>query len=454
VTYPNPDEIIWSNYPLVDLNSTSTPPSNERLWVSKYPVTVAQFNNFINSGGYINESWWSSEGWKWKNHCGISMPLYWNDERYRKPDFPITGVSFWEAEAFSNFANARLPTEGEWTYICSNRGISCYPWGDDQSSIALERANLSFFGVFRKQGLVPVDTFPKGVSDTGIYDLLGNVSEWCVPDTPIQTHKDSPEDLAILKGGCSWHAPYSVDCDSRDVAYQSIRDNQTGIRLFRGHRIPKQLLSKTAVQRMPYPSSASDLLARRPTEPFRQEGIPTELNLDNWRLTLSGLIKNPDRLSFKDLKTNFSKHTVDGLFVCVCRWAQQNKVSGVALKDLIKFVEPTVDVSELFIIQRSFPGKDGKIYETTIPLEDAIKRNAILCYELDGKPLSMELGWPLRLIDFGLYGYKQVKCLSEIEFTTTCLPGWWEKDAQYDPSGRIQSGTVTLIGTQLKKIVL
>jgi DMSO/TMAO reductase YedYZ molybdopterin-dependent catalytic subunit len=93
-----------------------------------------------------------------------------------------------------------------------------------------------------------------------------------------------------------------------------------------------------------------------------------------------------------------------------------------------------------YLLQRSVPGTVGKVYESTIPLRDALDHGAILCYEMDGQSLTLELGWPLRLIDPSLYGYKQVKCIGELRLTTEFRAGWWEVEAGYDPAGTIRGG--------------
>jgi len=81
-----------------------------------------------------------------------------------------------------------------------------------------------------------------------------------------------------------------------------------------------------------------------------------------------------------------------------------------------------------------------------VPIREAVEHGALLAFEMDGHNLTPELGWPLRYVDFGLYGYKCVKCLSELIVTTEFQPGWWEQECQYDIHGTILPGTITLVG--------
>jgi DMSO/TMAO reductase YedYZ molybdopterin-dependent catalytic subunit len=134
------------------------------------------------------------------------------------------------------------------------------------------------------------------------------------------------------------------------------------------------------------------------------------------------------------------------MFVCVCRWGQLNAFAGVALRDLIARARPTRDPEALYLLQRSVAGPEGVAYEASISLGEALANDALLAYEMDGRELSLDLGWPLRLVDFHLYGYKTVKCLGELRVTGEFRPGWWETERQYDPHGMVRPGTITMVG--------
>ena len=81
--------------------------------IDLYPVTIAQYQKFINSQGYQNSQYWSHEGWQWLQKNQLTHPLYWSTLPEHN-NYPVCGVSYYEAEAYANFVGKRLPTEAEW----------------------------------------------------------------------------------------------------------------------------------------------------------------------------------------------------------------------------------------------------------------------------------------------------------------------------------------------------
>jgi len=90
-------------------------------------VTNGEYLAFIAAGGYLNAALWLAEGWDWVRTQGLRSPIYWQqDEQGRWREFtlhgaqpldlerPVTHLSLFEADAYANWAGARLPTEAEW----------------------------------------------------------------------------------------------------------------------------------------------------------------------------------------------------------------------------------------------------------------------------------------------------------------------------------------------------
>jgi ergothioneine biosynthesis protein EgtB len=89
-------------------------------------VTNGEWAAFIADGGYAEPRHWLSDGWAWVQREGVTAPLYWEQRdgawtrfgfdgrRPIDPAAPVTHVSFFEADAYASWADARLPTEQEW----------------------------------------------------------------------------------------------------------------------------------------------------------------------------------------------------------------------------------------------------------------------------------------------------------------------------------------------------
>jgi iron(II)-dependent oxidoreductase len=158
--------------------------------IDAYPVTAGEYAEFIEAGGYRTRSLWSDQGWEWKETNHIYAPEYWSrsddshETRWRvremfedtamRADHPVTGVSWYEADAYARFVGKRLPTEAEWEKAASWDPAADrkrrFSWGD-------EPGDQGNFG-FRNWGTTPVRTFAKGASAYGCLDMTGNVWEW------------------------------------------------------------------------------------------------------------------------------------------------------------------------------------------------------------------------------------------------------------------------------------
>lgn len=99
--------------------------------IASRPVTNGEYAEFIAAGGYQRPELWLSEGWDVKTAQGWNAPLYWEADGGRwqvftlngtqplAPAAPVCHVSFFEADAYARWAQARLPTEAEWETLAA-----------------------------------------------------------------------------------------------------------------------------------------------------------------------------------------------------------------------------------------------------------------------------------------------------------------------------------------------
>ncbi len=188
--------------------------------ISKYPITNAQFEKFVQAGGYDYKDWWSEEGWKYRQEENWEAPRWWRDENFNLPNQPVVGVSWFEAEAFCNWLTAkgeergvkgeivRLPTEAEWEFAARGTEGRKFPWGKDEPTP--EQANFDQSQIGRPTA---VGTYRLGATPEGIFDLAGNVWEWCL----------------------DWHDEnYYTECKKKGVVKNPVCTKESWGRVLRG----------------------------------------------------------------------------------------------------------------------------------------------------------------------------------------------------------------------------
>jgi formylglycine-generating enzyme required for sulfatase activity len=193
--------------------------------MDRHEVTVAQFAEFVKATGYKTEAekfgwsgvfdlktgeWTKVDGADWRHPEGPSSSA--------PPDEPVAQVSWNDALAYAQWAKKRLPTEAEFEYAArGGMAGKKYAWGDDLRPQGKYMANW-WQGVFPVRDLgedgyrrrAPVGSFPP--NGYGLYDITGNVWEWCADWFDENYYKKSPRvnprgpatgEHRVIRGG-SW----------------------------------------------------------------------------------------------------------------------------------------------------------------------------------------------------------------------------------------------------------
>ena len=140
-----------------------------------------------------------------------------------------------------------------------------------------------------------------------------------------------------------------------------------------------------------------------------------------WRLRIEGLVDRPQTLSYDELRRLPRAEQVS-TFHCVTGWSVTNvHWAGVRFRDLLAAAGPQASGTVLELVSAEAP------YVDTLTLRQAELHDAMLAYEMDGKPLPREHGAPVRVVIPEMYGYKNVKWVERIVLTDHVSPGFWEQ---------------------------
>jgi formylglycine-generating enzyme required for sulfatase activity/cephalosporin-C deacetylase-like acetyl esterase len=204
---------------LTGLDSVPSMTLND-YWIDKLEVSNRQFRDFVRAGGYSDQHFWKYEFVKdgrklsfeeatkfFHDRTGRPGPATWESGDFPegKGGYPVTGVSWYEASAYAEFAGKRLPTIYHWSHAA----------GIPMVSAIVPASNFS------GKGLAATGAF-RGMGPFGTYDMAGNAKEWCLNSTGEKRY--------ILGGG--WNEPSYMFSDA-DAQPPFSRDDNFGLRLMK-----------------------------------------------------------------------------------------------------------------------------------------------------------------------------------------------------------------------------
>lgn len=148
-----------------------------------------------------------------------------------------------------------------------------------------------------------------------------------------------------------------------------------------------------------------------PVEELHTTGTPVELDISTYRLTVEGLVENPLSLSYKEIMA-YPSVTEVVLLICPGFFYDNAEWTGVPVADILRQVKVKPEAEKVY-----FEAAGG--YRQMLTIEEAMSDGVFLAYEVNGQPLPVEHGYPLRLVVRRTYGSRWVKWLTHIEVVSS-----------------------------------
>lgn len=235
--------------------------------IDKYEVTNKEYKAFVDSGGYLKKRYWNhpfeKEGktltWEeamsvFVDRTGRYGPSTWEGGDYPKgkDNYPVGGISWYEATAYAEFAGKSLPTVYHWRRAA---GFDLYNY----IPTILSGIDLNWYNSFVEQksnlegqNPAPVGTY-QGMAGYGTFDMAGNVREWC-------WNEASPSKQRYILGG-GWNDPAYITTDLyvqppfdrsqtngfRCVSYLHTDENLTILKSSIMQAVPRDFMSEKPV---------------------------------------------------------------------------------------------------------------------------------------------------------------------------------------------------------------
>lgn len=227
---------------LTGYNYTLQFPAGDYL-IDKYEVTNKQFKAFVDAGGYGKREYWAPRFEKdghpmsWtetmaalRDRTGRPGPSTWEVGRYLpgQDDFPVSGVSWYEADAFARFSGRGLPSVYHWVGAA---GIA-------QAAYVTPLSNLA------GKGPAAVGSFA-GLSAAGAFDMAGNVREWCANAVAGTGGR-------YLLGGSWADPPYALTHADARAPFDRSEENGFRLATYLDTSLPAVFTDPVAVSRRDY----------------------------------------------------------------------------------------------------------------------------------------------------------------------------------------------------------
>ena len=201
--------------------------------IDKYEVTVAKYRTFL-------------------AHSGHRQPAEADNHLFNGERQPAFGVSWDDARAYCSWRGGALPTEAQWEKAARGTDARTYPWGE--AAPTGDRAVMDLGGPCGRSSwenpqpqpvpgefcsTMPVGSRPLGASPYGLYDMSGNVWEWCADWYDDTYYRRSPDrnprgplegEFRVVRGSSWHHLPHYLETSARFRFAPDYRSTYVGFR--------------------------------------------------------------------------------------------------------------------------------------------------------------------------------------------------------------------------------
>jgi formylglycine-generating enzyme required for sulfatase activity len=227
--------------------------ATDPILIAAFPVTTSQFDAFLIAEDGYNDP----RNWIGTDRDFVRQAI--RSERNRIANTPRDSISWYQARAFARWLDRRLagqplaaidgsvsqtvrpdceirlPTEWEWQMAAQGGSLArSFPWGAWNG----DRANTAEAGLGRS---LAVGMYPEGRTSSGIYDMAGNVAEWCLNNHDLDNDDFDRDCSKVLKGGSYYHGAAHAATDFRRKMLPSNAFSNFGFRLVVGRRQPEMV---------------------------------------------------------------------------------------------------------------------------------------------------------------------------------------------------------------------
>jgi DMSO/TMAO reductase YedYZ molybdopterin-dependent catalytic subunit len=153
--------------------------------------------------------------------------------------------------------------------------------------------------------------------------------------------------------------------------------------------------------------------------PILHYGNVPDLDISRWVFTISGLVEQEVKLHYKEFMA-LSRVKVFSDIHCVTTWSKLDNLWEGPASSVIKELVNILPEAK-FVVVRSVGG-----FTANLPLSDFFGGDVLFAVKHDGKPLTIEHGYPVRLVVPRLYFWKSAKWITGVDFVERDKPGFWE----------------------------